>query len=399
MRAIVGMQYMKGFSCLGGRCEENCCSEVFKIPFDRTDYEILESKSGCSEEMRLKLDEAFEMDVPEGFFAFTKTKEDGDCYFLSPDKLCRIHATFGEDSLGTVCRTYPRVINILGDRAEVSGAISCREVARKLFLGREPIKFIPFTREELPMGRLHIEKEIASEVVPFVDFLRECFIRILFQDSYPLLSRLYFLALFGEKLGSLASGGPADIEIMNAGKAFDLFIDRENLDKHDRIIRSIKTDATWPLDLMTAIINDKLQGKADQRFQSWMEGFGFYRSPGVFAGTKKEIDPGLRTIFDHFLIMYLCNHFIAKAIGKPEAASDFIQISLTSQMLLRFILVTGSSMNHQAIRNMEDVLKTVSRFSRFFEHDVNHEQRIEKCLSVFQVESMAHWVMMLKCLI
>lgn len=398
MRSIVAMQYMKGFSCLGGACVDECCSKTFKIPYDRTDFEVLQSRAAGSEEMRSEVARGFDMDVGGNFFAFTKMNDKGSCCFLTPEKLCLIHANLGEDALGSVCRTFPRVINVLGDRAEVSGAIGCEEVARKLFLGKEPTRFVPVAREELPAGRLHIEKEIAPEDVPFADFLRECFIRILFHSGYPLPARLYFLLLFVEKSISVAGAESPDARIINGRKSFDRFVDPENLNKHGAIIRLIKTDAVWPRDLMTAIIKDKLSASVNEPFRRWLEGLGLFNSPDLFHEPVGDLAPRLGGTLDSLLLTYLCNKFISKPVEKPEAVSDFIQVSLVSQMLLRFILVS-SSINRRASLGIEDILKAVSAYSRFFEHDLNYERRIKKYLSGFQVNSMAHWITMLKCLV
>ena len=197
----------RDFPAWSGRCEIDCCTEGFNIPYSSRDYESLKAVSAGSEQMRSRVLSAFDMDVPTGFFAFLKMNEKGLCPFLSSDKLCEIHASFGDGAIGNVCRTYPRVINIMGDRAELSGTISCPEVARRLFSGSGTDKFIPFKREDLPSGTLHYEKEMTPENVAIVDAMREFSVRILSTGALCTVARLYCLATFAEKIGALNPGG------------------------------------------------------------------------------------------------------------------------------------------------------------------------------------------------
>ena len=414
VRTIVGMQYMAEFSCLGGRCETDCCTEGFNIPYSRSDYEELERVSAGSDVMRSRVLSAFDMDVPAGFFAFLKMNENGLCPFLSSDKLCEIHASFGDGAIGSVCRTYPRVINIMGDRAEVSGTLSCPEVARRLFLGPEPMKFITFKRDALPPGTLHYEKAMAPEDVAITDAMREFAVRILSLERYALSSRLYCLATFAEKIGCLNPDGQFDSAVSSMREVFDRFIDQSNIEKCDRIIQNIKIDTNWPFYFMSKLINDKSLGINSKACKKWLEIYTYNNDHSkdqleLFANWRKMVTPDFRTYLDHLITIYLYHYVISKP---PEGIPDifhYVQTLITFGMLVKFILITktagmpASGQGAEAYINSKEALSEmfvmeISRFSRYFEHELHYQERINQYFAELNSKSLAHLVMIIKSL-
>src|SRR5204863_5151520 len=59
-------------------------------------------------------------------------RDDGACPFLDAERLCDLQRAHGPDVLPHVCAEYPRMMNVVGERAELSGFPSCPEVARLL---------------------------------------------------------------------------------------------------------------------------------------------------------------------------------------------------------------------------------------------------------------------------
>jgi lysine-N-methylase len=415
VKTLVGMQYMAGFSCLGGRCEIDCCSEGFNIPYSRGEYENLSKVSSGSEVLKSKVVNGFNMDVPARFFAFVKMNENGFCTFLSSDKLCEIHAALGDGALGNVCRTFPRIINILGDRAELSGALSCPAVARRLFLGANAIQFVHFQREDLPPGLLHYEMEMASENVVLADALRECFIGILSLARYALLPRLFFLATFGEKAGSLDPDEKSECTIVSLRKLFDEITNQTNISKLDHVIQNIRTDASWSLDFMMKLIRDKLKGNSGKGCQKWLErynsnGNDLHGDPReLFTMCQGAASPELRAHLEHFITMYLCNWVVAKPPEGIRDVRDYLRTLTAFGMLLKFILVTktaemfqpgemSKTHSEQTEARNEIYIKEISAFSRYFEHELRYREKMKQSFLDMNAVSLAHQVMMIKCL-
>lgn len=408
IRSIVCMHYMAGFSCLSGRCDINCCSGVFHIPFDRRDYENLQKTVSGSESMKSRVQSAFDMNVPAKYFGFLKMNENGRCTFLSANRLCEIHANFGDGALGTVCKTFPRVINILGDRAEVSGALSCPEVSWRLFLGLEPMKFVPISREDLPPGMLHYEKEIASEDVEIVDALRDVFIRILALEPYALQSRLYFLASFVEKIGRGNENGLFCSDTASIKRTFVQFIDRSNTDNLDLMIRTIKTDSNWPFEFLLGLITDKIGGSSSKECKIWLERYagGNLDCCEPFIRWQEEAAPDLRMQLDRFLTLYFCNYIIARP-PENRGVSHYIKTLITFGLLAKFIFVINAAgmpgswggkegLDHWSEDLSAIFVKEMSSFSQFFEHEVQYHERMKVYFATHNVESFAHFVMMIK---
>ncbi len=411
---IVGVQYMAGFACLSGRCEIDCCTEGFNIPYSSRDYEELERVSAGSDVMRSRILSAFDMDVPTGFFAFLKMNENGLCPFLSSDKLCEIHASFGDGAIGNVCRTYPRVINIMGDRAEVSGTLSCPEVARRLFPGLEPMKFIPFKREDLPPGMLHFEKVMASEDVAIVDAMREFSVRILSLERYALSSRLYCLATFAEKIGCLNPDGRSNSAVISMREVFDRFIDQSNIDKCDHIIKNIKINMMWPLNFMSKLINDKSKGSNSKTCKKWLEIYTYkndsYKDQlELFVNWQKTATLDFRTYLDHIITIYLCHYVISKPPEGIRHIFHYIRTMITFGMLVKFILITKTAEMPAAGQAAEAymdcnealseiVVMEISRFSRYFEHELHYQERMKQYFAELNSKSLAQLVMIIKSL-
>ena len=64
----------------------------------------------------------------------------GRCAFLA-DGLCSIQQRLGGDYLGQTCATFPRILNIIGNRTERSLDLSCPEAARLALLDPKPMDF------------------------------------------------------------------------------------------------------------------------------------------------------------------------------------------------------------------------------------------------------------------
>ena len=54
------------------------------------------------------------------------------CLLQSKAGLCRVHSQLGTDALPRVCADFPRLINRIDDRLEVTGDLACPEIARLL---------------------------------------------------------------------------------------------------------------------------------------------------------------------------------------------------------------------------------------------------------------------------
>jgi lysine-N-methylase len=192
----VAAGYMTRFQCAGTACEDSCCT-AWDIPISKADYGRLAGVLGA------RADELVAR-IPNGrggsMIALRKLP-DRTCSALEPSGLCSVHARFGEAALPDVCSSYPRVIGQLGDRLELTGRISCPEVARLALLADDGA-LVPAPRE--PFGREHVRLSIARDNAPpyFAAFetVRDAIAQLCVDDEFPFASRLYFVAELAARL-------------------------------------------------------------------------------------------------------------------------------------------------------------------------------------------------------
>ena len=102
------------FACTGTECQETCCQQ-WRITFTKKEYLSFRDLE-CSQELRAKMDSAFERIKPgdELHYAKIKLREDGYCPMLDKDGLCMLQREKGESVMNIVCSTFPRNWELVG---------------------------------------------------------------------------------------------------------------------------------------------------------------------------------------------------------------------------------------------------------------------------------------------
>lgn len=194
---------MQSFRCLGGDCIDTCCQR-WDINLDRNHYEKL---SVCMTnnplqthkfEQFVKLHDA--ANSSERNYAYISLNNSGFCPYLDDDKLCSIHAEFGVEPLSDVCAFFPRVMSSLYDDIELTGAMSCPEVAR-LCINSANAQFTDYDKVNLPrQENLPIARTIMADTDSYYQQgfrqVRDVMLELVSHEDYALETRLYFLANF-----------------------------------------------------------------------------------------------------------------------------------------------------------------------------------------------------------
>ena len=142
---VIAPDYYEKFHCIGGDCEDSCCSAGWRIDIDRTTWQRYQSCQ--SETFAPLLREAVQLETrpdqkSQHQYATLKLRPDMSCPFLTDDKLCMIHKEMGLEALNNVCASYPRVVNRAGDFLEYGLAVSCPEAARVVLLHETPTQLV-----------------------------------------------------------------------------------------------------------------------------------------------------------------------------------------------------------------------------------------------------------------
>lgn len=203
--------YMQGFRCLGGECEDTCC-QLWDIRFDRIHYEKLREAVSAVPEQQSLFQRYIVVNAGEEAsdrnYAHIRLDDTGFCPFLDSGGLCQLHSHHGVEPLSNVCAFYPRVLSAYRDDIEMTGALSCPEVARQCLFSRpDEQRMTPMQAELLP----RCDDLPLSRVVPAtdVDFyasqfprVRETMIWLASHEDYAFETRQYFISNLSHRLAS-----------------------------------------------------------------------------------------------------------------------------------------------------------------------------------------------------
>ncbi len=211
---IIALNYMTRFQCLGGNCEDTCC-QTWEVTIDAPHYKSL-AKLMKNE---LPLFEATFVKQPpktrtRDGFAIIKMGANDRCPLLSDDLMCSLHAKHGEPALPDICSSYPRFVNEIGGRRELSGSMSCPEVVRQALLTDDGVDLVE--ADAALIGRAPISQRPAGGDAQLVDEIRGTMVALLGETKYPLASRLFFLTSLAQAAEPLVAPGKADYRALSA---------------------------------------------------------------------------------------------------------------------------------------------------------------------------------------
>ena len=201
MSGAITPKYMKRFACIGPACEDTCC-RGWRVTIDEKSYHKLQALMQAPDERaeferkvtRLPLAKANPM-----AYATAKTSEDGSCQWLKSDDLCSIHERYGHDALSNTCAMYPRQLRVSDSAVELTGLVSCPEVARQLLLHEDSMDLESIESEEL--GRqLSCDKNDEGDMYGrYLDDVRNAMIQMALLREFTIDERLFFMAFFAQK--------------------------------------------------------------------------------------------------------------------------------------------------------------------------------------------------------
>ena len=140
---LESLRYMTSFRCIGPDCEDHCC-KGWIINLDHADYARVAALRDRSETVAEQFSVAVirdHQDKREKKFAHLNFRPEGTCYFET-DSMCMIHRDFGETALPKTCATYPRSARRVGEVFQLSGFLSCPEVARLCLLDPDSMDIV-----------------------------------------------------------------------------------------------------------------------------------------------------------------------------------------------------------------------------------------------------------------
>ncbi|AZK45919.1 flagellin lysine-N-methylase [Paenibacillus lentus] len=196
---VLRPQYMNEFECVGQDCPDTCCAG-WKINIDKGTYKKYRKINDKG--MALKFREYIKRnDNPSSDDNYSYIKLDnGACGFMDHG-LCGVQKKYGEDLLSVACLQYPRKVNIVDQRVELSAKLSCPEVARLALLNTEIMQFDVVEEWMDTRYKLSINLNTAEETWERCFWpIRIFIIEILQNRTLSVPDRLIFLGMLCKRL-------------------------------------------------------------------------------------------------------------------------------------------------------------------------------------------------------
>jgi lysine-N-methylase len=223
-------RYLARFRCIGPACEDHCCAGWGGIDVDPPTAEAYRQLTveGDQRAWRLnivgRLQPNPEAWPDEGWpAALIPLPAATPCPFFGDDHLCTIQGALGEELLPSTCDTFPRQATQIDGRIDLTGRLSCPEVARLALLAEDALtdETVPPDRRLSERGRFWVDRPWSDQ--PDEDdprrhyhLVRARSMALIGQRAYPFEIRMLALGL---ALGSLDGAG---FRAADAESTFDL---------------------------------------------------------------------------------------------------------------------------------------------------------------------------------
>jgi len=372
--------YMKQFQCTGSACEDTCC-QGWSVDIDKktfVKYKDLQDKTWkrklASHIRRNRYETTYSS------YATIRFPEQGCCPFLNTEKLCSVQLALGERYLSRTCKLYPRQHARLYDSYELTGSLSCPEVARLALLNPDGIRLEPIEsvcEDDTQLDRL-FEADGLSDAFHEV---RQFLVQLLQTRSLSLVQRLMRLGWFAKALTSLLEDGQ-DEQILMLVSRFRAEATDGNTPPPSRTV------SDFPLQLLTYLVEDyAAHANNSARYKA-----SYQRAMNGINGSHSRYVDAYASVFAPFLrehgyVMenYLVNYVISRLFpfyGNRTPYEEWI-ILVLHYALIQLHLV-GIAAEQQSL-SPEEAVSFIQTFARTFEHDTSYFQ---KALSILQEQGL-----------
>jgi lysine-N-methylase len=399
---------MHSFRCIGSNCED-CCCIGWQVNIDHSTYKKYQRVR--EEELRPDLDKyvgRIRSQASEINYAKFRLNDDPRCPFLNEGRLCRIQLKLGESYLSDVCRTYPRINNMVNDALERSAEMSCPETARLALLNPEPMEFDEIDEvmeiRYMITKQLHTHKSAAANRPEryFVE-LRAFTIQVLQYRLLSLTERLIILGMFYRKALELIEDAGAD-EIPRLIASYTNLIESGTLQEE---LAVIPVQVALQMELLKELTDERIfRGVNNPRylecFNEFLYGLQFTAEATVeeVAGRYQEAETKYYRPFmdqrQYILENYLVNHVFKNLFpfSSEQNIFDNYVMLVVHYALIKMHLI-GLAAFYQGLSD-ELVIKLIQSFAKIVEHNKQYLKQIFDLLKQNDYTTMAYMAILIK---
>lgn len=374
---------MADFKCIAEACEETCCAGWY-IAIDDATYK--KYKKVKNPDMKKRFDK--ELVVKKGSSPECAAKiklKNNRCAFLGKDNLCDIYRTLGEQYLSETCTMYPRNTNDLGEKVELSLALSCPEAARRVLKSKEPIVFKEEEAEKLPVvgARLHLKLNSQKHFEDYLLEMRDVLIAIWQESRYNVLEKWQVFESVMMKLNELRS--------MQDHKKLALYLKEmqgEGYKKTKLISKSLVTQYVsekQAAKLLKVFVqmreNKKWPSKTYETFfEQMVQGLGEAFDVKKYEEGCKLYEEAIQNapyILEHYFVNYIYERLVPINQQTPKES--------LKEMCLYYACIRLHLIGMSAYKGSiceDEIVGLICSFTRVFDHNALYMQQIKKQILV-----------------
>jgi lysine-N-methylase len=376
-RRFLSLRYMEEFRCIGTECEDNCCHS-WSVYVDQSTHQRL--KKAMKDDPRFGKLELLPPDKRgRERFARITLESGGDCPMLDDKRLCVIQGRHGEGLLPEVCRTYPRKLSLVGLRAELTGFLSCPELARKALLSATATEL----REATPMLFAEIHPSHAldlDEATPWqsqLDEVRGTLYQLFADDKYPLPSRLYFALSLAERVDGFFDADTKTLDPARLNKEIAAVETSELREALHQRFRSLPGEAPLAVSILAQALAARLtmgdspgmKPLVDQVFAQYAADGGvtaggpgeWKLSPETLAQSYRRRWEKLREGSDLWFGNYARHYVFHEWYSEAATLSLYVQTLALRLALFRFLLAAHPLASEAPEKALVQIVYTLTR--------------------------------------
>lgn len=394
---------LKDFRCLGAQCEDHCCYG-WDVIVDRRSYERYRGLPPRGLGLRiLQALERNRKEPSEARYAKFLRKTEA-CPFLSPERLCRIHAELGEAFLPDTCAVFPRHLRARASWVEVSASMACPEIARRVLADPEAVEIIDLRLDPSDCMPRGVESALPGEVEATGLLLRRFAMDLLKDRRHALWQRLLSLGFLLERVSLQASGWTREDMValldgfgrrMASGELMDL----------------METAPVLPglqLQLVGRLHDELLPAVRVKAFKACAEacwrGLGQAAARHISEESTRRYDAAhrdhYRPFFDrngfmleNFLVSYLWHHDFCFHQGR-RVYDDYVTMVLHFAMLKTYLI--GLAARHREEMNRAMVTRLMYALTKVVEPDARFRDYALGLLAGSGCTDMMHLAVLIK---
>lgn len=368
---IIKPKYYDEFKCIADKCPASCCIG-WRVDVDKKSFQKYRHVQG---KLKQKMNQCISRNrkniASDHKYGSIKLDENLRCSFLNEQNLCEMFIELGEESMCTVCKTYPRYLYQFGQLYERSFTISCPVVAHTVLSQTEPMEFLLVDEALTELDHNHVvKKDMDYEIQLRLSDIRLLLITIAQHREIPIWKRLFLMRKYTDNIDKKVKERTYDenyLEVLYRGLEENKLIESLDHLMIDIETKTIVLDAISYYLLNVYGSNNNLKESIDQvqefKQQVKEENINLEQIENEFNQflNDKEI------FFEQYIVYYLFAHFMQEVDLKDGTAIEITLLIIHYALIRRFMQVTWYKQNKQLSQG--EMEKIVYSFSRSTEHN------------------------------